>query len=123
MAEATFHHGEYKTFNEYTAGANIDAGDTVLLGSVTANSNTGAGALLGIAHRDIANGLQGTLAIGGGVYDCQVASNYAAGTVVYKPSGNAILTNTATNNARFGVTLEAAAAANATVQVLHDPVP
>lgn len=122
MAEAQFHHGEYKTFNDYTAGADIDAGDMVLLGSVTANSNTGAGAILGIAHRDIANGAQGTLAIGDGVYECMVASNYVAGTVVYKPSGNAILTTTATNNARFGPTLEDAAAANAVIQVLHDPV-
>jgi hypothetical protein len=124
MPEAIFHHGEYNTFNEYTPSSGaIDAGDMVLLGSVTANSNTGAGALLGIAHRDIANNVMGTLAIGGGVYDCVIASNYAAGVTLFKPSGNAILTTTATNNARFGPLLEATAAANAVAQVLHDPEP
>lgn len=121
MAEATFHHGEYRTRN-HTAAADIDAGEMVVIGSVTANTN-GTGALLCIAHHDIANGDLGSLAIGGGVYDCMVASNYAAGIVVYKPSGNAILTSTGANNALFGVTIEAAAAANAVVQVHHNPQP
>lgn len=124
MPAATFHHGEYDTFNEYTPAAGaISAGDMVVLGTVAANSNTGAGAILGIAHRDIANNVQGTLAVGGGVYDVQVASNYAAGTLLFKASGNNILTSTATNNAKFGPLLETAAAANAVVQAHHDPKP
>jgi predicted RecA/RadA family phage recombinase len=122
MAEATLHHGEYRTMQYTPSSGAIDAGDMVVIGSVTANTN-GVGALLGVAHRDIANNVQGTLAIGGGVYDCVIASNYAEGVVLYKPSGNAILTTTGTNNARFGVLLEAAAAANAVCQVLHDPTP
>lgn len=122
MPEATFVHGEYRTMDHTPAAGAVDAGDMVLIGSVTANT-AGTGALLAVAHHDIANGTLGALAIGRGVYDCMVASNYAAGTKVYKPSGNAILTSTGTNNALFGVTLEAAAAANAVVQCLHQPVP
>lgn len=124
MADATYVNGNYTPYNNYVHGAaDISAGAMVLLGSVTANSTTGAGAVLGIAHRDIANGVQDALAIGGGVYDCVIASNYAAGVMLYKPSGNAILTTTATNNARFGPLLEAASAANAVCQVLHNPIP
>jgi len=124
MADATYVNGKYTPFNNYVHGsADISAGAMVLLGSVAANSTTGAGAVLGIAHRDIANGAQDSLAIGGGIYDCVIASNYAAGVMLFKPSGNAILTTTATNNARFGPLLEASAAANAVCQVLHDPIP
>lgn len=124
MAEAAYVNGDCVQFNNYTPGSGaVDAGDMVLLGSVTANSNTGAGAVLGISHVDIANGVQGSLAIGGGIYDCVIASNYAAGVLLFKPSGNAILTTTATNNARFGPLLEATAAANAVAQVLHNPIP
>ena len=123
MAEAILHHGEYRTHQYTPSSGAVDAGDMVVMGTVTANSNTGAGAILGIAHTDIANNIQGTLAIGGAVYDCVIASNYAAGVTLFKPSGNAILTTTATNNALFGQLLEAASAANAVCQVLHDPVP
>jgi predicted RecA/RadA family phage recombinase len=98
----------------YTAGADIDAGDMVLVGNTT-------GWTLGVAHHPIANGVTSDLSAGGGWYDCMVASNYAAGSKVYKPAGNAILTTTSTNNALFGFTLEAAAAANAVVKVLHKP--
>lgn len=108
-AAATFRHGD-PVMVDYTAGANITAGDFVAIGS-----------LMGIAHVDIANGTLGALALGGGVYDCAVASNYAAGTKIYKAAGNTILTNTATNNALVGFTVEAAAAANAVVKVLHMP--
>jgi len=123
MAEAILHHGEYLTHQYTPSSGAVDAGDMVVMGTVTANSNTGAGAILGIAHTDIANNIQGTLAIGGGVYDCVIASNYAAGVTLFKPSGTAILSTTATNNALFGQLLEAASAANAVCQVLHDPVP
>ena len=123
MPDATFHHGSYKTFDYTPSSGAVTAGSMVLLGSVAANSTTGAGAILGIAHKDIANSTLGTLAVGGGVYDCVIASNYAAGVMLFKPSGNAILTTTATNNARFGPLLEASTATNAVCQVLHDPAP
>lgn len=118
--EAAFHHGEYDTMPYTPSGGAVDAGDMVLVGTITANT-AGTGGLLGIAHRDIANSVEGTLAVGGGVYDCVIASNYASGVKLYKPSGNAILTTTSTNNAQFGYLLESAAAANAVCQVVHAP--
>lgn len=111
--EARYRHGD-PVMVDYTPGADVDAGDMVLVGNT-------AGWTLGVAHVDIANGELGALAAGGGVYECQVASNYAAGSKVYKPSGNAILTTTSTNNALFGFTVEDSAAANARVKVLHKP--
>jgi hypothetical protein len=120
MPEATFHHGDYKTMAHTPSGGAVDAGDFVLVGTVTANT-AGAGALLGITHRDIANNVEGTLAIGGGVYESMIASNYAAGVLLFKPAGNAILTTTSTNNAQAGYLLEAAAAANAVCQWVHVP--
>lgn len=113
MAESYFRHGN-PIMIDYTPSADIDAGDIVLIGNTT-------GLTCGIAHDDIANGVLGALAGGGGVYKMQVAANYAAGTKVHKPTGNAILTSTATNAAQVGFTLEDAAAANAWVKVLHHP--
>lgn len=114
MADAAYRNG-YPIMVDYTAGADIVAGEMVLLGNTT-------GLAMGVAHQAIANGDTGSLAVGGGVYDCMVASNYAAWTTVYKPSANAILTTTSTNNALFGYTVEAAGAANAIVKVLHHPL-
>lgn len=113
MADAIFRHGD-PVMVDYTPGADVDAGDMILIGNLT-------GWTLGVAHVDIANGDLGALAAGGGVYDCMVASNYAAGSKVYKPTANAILSTTSTNSALFGYTVEAAAAANAVVKVLHQP--
>ncbi len=120
MTQAIYRHGE-PIMCDYTPGAgNVSAGDMVVLGSVTANT-AGTGALLIVAHKDIVNSTLGAMAFGGGVYACQVASNYAAGSKVFKPSGNAILTTTSTNNAQFGWTVETSAAANAVVKVIHKP--
>lgn len=106
---------------DYTpASGNVAAGAMVLQGSVTANT-AGVGAYLTIAHKDIVNSTLGEVAIGGGVYDCMVASNYAAYSKVYKPAANNILTTTSTNNSLFGFTVAAAAAANAVVGVMHQP--
>ena len=114
MAETLFRHGHPVMIDYTPAAGDIAAGDMVLIGNTT-------GLTLGVAHVDIANTVLGALAGGGGVYDCQVASNYASGTLVYKPAANAILTTTSTNNAPFGFTVESSAAANAVVKVLHHP--
>ncbi len=118
---ANFRHGKPVLVDYTPASGNVNAGDMVLQGSVTANT-AGIGAILTIAHKDITNSTLGEVAIGGGVYDCQVASNYAAFTKVYKPSGNSILTTTSTNNALFGFTVQTSAAANAVVRVMHSPL-
>ena len=114
MTEAIFRHGDPRMV-DYTAGADLTAGDIVMLGNQ-------AGIACGVVHEDVANAALGAIAVGGGVYDCQVAANYAAWSKVYKPSGNAILTTTSTNNYLFGYTVEASAAANAVVKVLHWPI-
>jgi predicted RecA/RadA family phage recombinase len=112
MSNFIFRHGK-PTMTPYTPGADIAAGDGVLIGNLN-------GWTMGIAHKDIANGVLGELSCGGGVYDCKVASNYAAGTRVHY-QGTDTLTSTSTNNAAFGFTLEAAAAANDIVRVMHFP--
>lgn len=114
MPDATFRHGAPVTIDYTPSAGDLAAGAMVLMGNT-------AGLTLVIPHVPITNNILGAVAAGGGVYDCMVASNYAAGSKVYKPTGNAILTTTSTNNALFGFTVEAAAAANAIVKVLHKP--
>ena len=121
MADATFVRGSYHTMKHTPSGGAVAAGEMVVVGSVTSNT-AGNGAIVAVAHTNIANNTPGTLSIGGGVYDCVIASNYAAGVKLFKPSGNAILTTTSTNNTQFGILLEAAAAANAVCEVYHQPV-
>lgn len=114
MAEATLRHGD-PTMIDYTAGATISAGQILVGGNTTSPSCV-------IAHLDIANTDLGSVAVGGGVYDVKVASNYAAYSKVYWDDTNAVLTTTSTNFWLFGYTVEAAAAANAIVKVWHWPV-
>ena len=122
MATSNFVSGEYRTMPHTPTGGAITAGDFVTIGSVTANT-AGVGALLAIAHHDIANNALGSLDIGFGVHNAEIASNYAAGVVLYKPSGNNILTTTSTNNAQAGILLRAASAANDVREFLHLPAP
>ena len=111
--EAAYRHGD-PVMIDHTPGADVSAGQVVLIGNTT-------GFTCGVAHSDIANGELGAIAAGGGVYAVKVASNYAAGTKVYWDDTNSILTTTSTNMSLFGFTVEAAAAANAVVKVLHEP--
>jgi predicted RecA/RadA family phage recombinase len=110
---ATFRHGDPQSV-DYTAGANVAAGDVVLLGNTAGLTN-------GIAHRPIANGEKGALFVGTGIYYCKVASNYAAYTKLYVDNANAVLTSTSTNMSFFGWNTEAAGAANAVVECMHWP--
>lgn len=114
MAEAIFRHGNPKMIDYTPAAGNVTAGQVVLIGNTT-------GLTCGIAHLDIANGVLGALAGGGGIYDVVATNNYAAGTKVWwDDSGNKV-TTTSTNNALFGFTVESAAAANAVIECLHQP--
>ena len=114
MADATFRHGD-PVMIDYTPGADVSAGDVVLLGNT-------AGLACGVAHRDIANGEQGALAAGGGVYDgvnLNNAANYAK--VWWDPSVDKF-TTTSTNMMQFGyVVANGGGGANSTCRVLHDP--
>jgi len=114
MTEATFRHGN-PTMVDYTAGADIAAGQIVVGGNTTSPACK-------VAHVAIANGALDAVSIGGGVYKVKVASNYAAHSKVYWDDTNSVLTTTSTNFWLFGYTLEAAAAANAVIDVWHWPV-
>ena len=113
MVDAYYRHGD-PVMIDHTATSDIAAGQVVLIGNTT-------GLTCGIAHLAISNTYAGTLAAGGGVYDCVAASNYAAGTKVWWDDSANKVTTTSTNNALFGFTVEAAAAANAVIEVLHKP--
>jgi predicted RecA/RadA family phage recombinase len=113
-AEAAYRSGDPVMVAYTPTGGDVSAGEIVLVGNLT-------GWTCGVAHLDIANATLGALAAGGGVYDVKVASNYAAGAKVYWDNTNSVLTTTSTNMSLFGFTVEAAAAANAVVKVLHQP--
>jgi predicted RecA/RadA family phage recombinase len=114
MADFVFRRGNPQMV-PFTPSADLAAGQGVLLGNAT-------GVRMGVMHRDAANAAtDAEIAVHGGVYDCKVADNYAAWSVVYF-DGTDTLTTTSTNNALFGVTVEASAAANAIVEVFHHPL-
>lgn len=114
MADFSFRSGYPVMVDHTPAAGNVAAGAGVLLGNTT-------GLTMGIAHKDLENTKLGELAIGGGVYEALIASNYAVGSLVYKPAGNAILTTTSTNNAQFGFVVTSAASANTAGLVYHHP--
>lgn len=111
MPDATFSHGDVTAIN-HVAGANLIPGQIVARGNTTGLTN-------GIAPVAITNTALGSLHVGG-VWKVKVASNYARDTKVYWDFANSVLTTTNTHSL-FGYTLEAAAAANAIVRVLHRP--
>ena len=112
MAEATLRHGD-PVMVDYTPGADVTAGDVVLLGNLTGWTN-------GIAHRDIANGVQGELAAGGGVYEVINLNNAADGDKVYWDGSK--VTTTSTNMSTFGFVVgRGGGGANSVCDVLHKP--
>jgi len=116
MPEATKRWGEPRRIKHTPTGGNIAAGQVVLLGNL-------AGVSCGIATQDIANNVEGTLEIGGGVYDAVMLSNLANYALAYWDDANNKLTSTSTNNAVFGVVVGGGGGgANATVQCYHDPM-
>lgn len=114
MAQVTFRHGD-PVMVDYTPGANVSAGDVVLLGNTT-------GLTCGVVHVDTVSGVKGAVASGGGVYDCVNLNNAATYAKVWWDDANKKVTTTSTNNALFGfVVSEGAGGANSTCKVLHKP--
>lgn len=112
MTEATFRHGD-PVMVDYTPGADVAAGDVVLLGNLTGWTN-------GIAHRAIENGVQGALSAGGGVYEVINLNNAADGDKVYWDGDK--VTTTSTNMSTFGfVVSRGEGGANSVCDVLHHP--
>lgn len=115
MAETTLRSGDPIEV-DYTPGSgDIAAGQVVLVGNTT-------GWTCGVAPVAIANGVQGVLYAGGGVYDVINQDNAAVGAKVYWDDTNNKVTTTSTNNALFGfVVANGAGGANSTCRVLHRP--
>ena len=114
MAQVTFRHGE-PVMIDYTPGANVTAGDVVLLGNT-------AGLTCGIVHTDTESGILGAIAAGGGVYDAVNLNNAANYAKVYWDDTNNKVTTTSTNNALFGFVVDdGAGGANSTCRVYHHP--
>src|SRR5688572_19171924 len=116
MPEATKRHGDPRRIKYTPAAGNVAAGQVVLLGNL-------AGVSCGIATQDIANAVEGSLEIGGGVYEVTMLSNLANYALAYWDDTNNKLTSTSTNNAVFGVVVSGGGGgANATVYAYHDPM-
>jgi len=97
------------------AAGDVTAGDYVQLGNLT-------GITCGVAHKDISNTILGAIAVGGGVYDVKVANTgVAVGDKLHYDSSLVALSDVSTNNSQFGFAVEATAAVNTVVKVLHVP--
>lgn len=115
MAEATFRHGEPLMVDYTPAAGDIAAGQVVLAGNTT-------GLTCLVAHVPIANGVQGAMASGGGVYDCLNLNNAANYAKVWWDDTNNKVTTVSTNNALFGfVTANGGGGANTNCRVRHFP--
>lgn len=114
MFETIFRHGD-PLMIDYTPGADVVAGQVLLLGNT-------AGLCCVIAHSAIPNGALGAAAAGGGVYDVVNLNNAANGAKVWWDDTNNKVTTTSTNNALFGFIVNGGGGgANTTARALHQP--
>ncbi len=112
MAEAEFHHGSPR-MEDYTAGADVVAGDVVVIGDRPY-----------VAHRALSNGDFGALAAGGGVYKMVADAAIAAGMQVYWNAAAGKVTETAGANKIFGY-IAAGSSSGAdgdSIFVAHEPL-
>ena len=109
MGMADFKHGDPRMV-DFTPGAAVAVGDVI----VTADT-------VRIAHRNIANGELSALAAEGGVYECVGGAAIAVDKKVYWNAAASKVTETASGNKVFGVTVSACSGDNATCLVRHDP--
>lgn len=114
MAEVIMRHSEYETI-PYTPGAgDIAEGTVVLLGNTT-------GLTCGIAWGDMANNVEGALAVGG-IWEGTNLNNAALYATVYWDDSVNKFTTVSTNNALFGyVWDDGGGGANSAVRVKHHP--
>lgn len=107
--ESQFLHGN-PLMVDYTPGAAVPAGTVVVTGDTPR-----------VAHLDIAANTLGALAAEGGVYTMTGDAAIAADKRVYWDNTANKVTETASGNKVFGVTVTACAANNGTLAVRHDP--
>lgn len=112
--DAIFHHGSPLMVDHTPSGADVEAGDVVVVGDLPL-----------VAHLDIADGKTGALAAGGGVYQVTAGGAAAAGKKVYWDAANGKVTTSAASGANkvFGyVAPESAAAADGDkIYAIHRP--
>lgn len=115
MAEATFVHGDPRMIDYTPDGADVDAGEIVVIEGLPY-----------VAHRDIADGELGALAAEGGVYDLLKDStsgpDIAQGESVAWIEGDNLASDVITGNVHFGTAVAAAGASAGTVRTLHRPL-
>lgn len=113
MPEATMHYEDGVMTIPYTpSGADVAAGQVV-------PRTVG----VGIASRDIPDGILGALNINGGVYTVTADAAIATGKNVWWNDTANKVTETATSNKYFGITVSAAAADGDPIDVHHIAAP
>lgn len=109
MGQADLHHGT-PVMVDYTPGSAVTAGDVIVQNDVP-----------NIAHSDIAANRLGAVAQGGGVYKCTADAAIVVGKKVYWNDTANKVTETATGNKLFGLTVTASAADGDAIYVEHRP--
>jgi hypothetical protein len=123
MADTTLRFGNPIKVPYTPSGGAVAQGEVVVQGSVTGNT-AGFGLIACIAEVDIANNVQGSVAIGPAVYDVVNLNNAATGATVYWSDSVNKVTTVSTNNAKFGIIVGGGGGgANSTAQALHVPYP
>lgn len=116
MGQADKRYGNPRRIPFTPSSGDVSAGDVILAGNLV-----GIGTV--IATQDIANAVEGSVEIGGGVYQVTMLSNIAQYGLAYWDDTNNKLTSTSTNNAVFGVVVEGGGGGvNAVVYAYHDPM-
>jgi predicted RecA/RadA family phage recombinase len=107
---AQFRSGDVTMVDHTPSGAPVSAGDVVVIGDVPL-----------IAHHDIADGVKGALAAGGGVYKMKsaVALPTKGKRIYYNATLNQITLLTADKH--LGFNLDIAAASGDSVEFVHAP--
>lgn len=110
--QARFRYGDVTATVPYTpSGADVNAGDVVVVAGLNL-----------VATRKILDGELGSLNANGGVYECVGDAAIAAGTLVYWDNTNNKVTTTAGSSKKFGFTITACSADDATCDVMHQPL-
>lgn len=121
MALVTFRHGNPVMVDYTPSSGNVAEGDVVLVGTVATNNTAGYSAIACVAHRPIVNNTLGSVAVGGGVYECVNLNNSADGAVVFWDGTNKV-TSVTNTKAKFGYIIQdGGGGANTTCLVVHDP--
>lgn len=100
IGQTEYHYGEDVLMMPYTPGADVAAGEVVVLGAV----------LTGICHTKILANIMGALGIEGGVYKAVANGAIAIGAIVYWEDATNKITSTAGALKKCGIALTAAAA-------------